>query len=84
MEVFLSGLNRSQLNAVEGSWSLEMLGRFHADRAFLGPDGLDSSAGPTTPSIAVAGTELAMARRTRGEVVVLEAAAPSVSAHDET
>jgi DeoR/GlpR family transcriptional regulator of sugar metabolism len=69
--IFLGGLYRAQLNAVEGSWPLEMLGHFHADKAFLGADGLDSSAGLTTPSMAVAGIELAMVRRTRGEVVVL-------------
>ena len=48
-----------------------MIGHFHADKAFLGADGLDPRAGLTTPSIAVAGIELAMVRRTRGEVVVL-------------
>jgi DeoR/GlpR family transcriptional regulator of sugar metabolism len=69
--IFLGGLYRSQLNVVEGSWPLEMLAHFHADKAFLGADGLDSSAGLTTPSMAVAGIELAMVRRTRGEVVVL-------------
>ncbi|HEY5386908.1 MAG TPA: DeoR/GlpR family DNA-binding transcription regulator [Thermoleophilia bacterium] len=69
--VFLGGLYRPQLNAVEGTWPLEMIAQFHADKAFLGADGLDSKAGLTTPSIAVAGIELAMIRRTRGEVVVL-------------
>jgi DeoR/GlpR family transcriptional regulator of sugar metabolism len=69
--VFLGGLYRPQLNAVEGTWPIDMIGQFHADKAFLGADGLDSKAGLTTPSIAVAGVELAMIRRTRGEVVVL-------------
>lgn len=69
--VFLGGLYRPQLNAVEGTWPLEMIAQFNADKAFLGADGLDSKAGLTTPSIAVAGLELAMIRRTRGEVVVL-------------
>ncbi|MFA4965444.1 MAG: DeoR/GlpR family DNA-binding transcription regulator [Thermoleophilia bacterium] len=69
--VFLGGLYRPQLNAVEGTWPIEMIGQFYADKAFLGADGLDSKAGLTTPSIAVAGIELAMIRRTRGEVVVL-------------
>ena len=69
--VFLGGLYRPQLDAVEGSWPLEMIGKFHADKAFIGADGLDARAGLTTPSIAVAGIELAMIRRTRGEVVVL-------------
>jgi DeoR/GlpR family transcriptional regulator of sugar metabolism len=69
--IFLGGLYRPQLNAVEGTWPIEMIGQFHADKAFLGADGLDSKAGLTTPSIAVAGIELAMIRRTRGEVVVL-------------
>jgi DeoR/GlpR family transcriptional regulator of sugar metabolism len=69
--VFLGGLYRPQLNAVEGTWPLDMIGHFHADKAFLGADGLDVKAGLTTPSIAVAGMELAMIRRTRGEVVVL-------------
>ena len=69
--IFLGGLYRPQLNAVEGTWPLDMIGQFHADKAFLGADGLDSKAGLTTPSIAAAGIELAMIRRTRGEVVVL-------------
>ncbi len=69
--VFLGGLYRPQLDAVEGPWPLEMIGKFHADKAFIGADGLDARAGLTTPSIAVAGIELAMIRRTRGEVVVL-------------
>ncbi len=69
--VFLGGLYRPQLDAVEGSWPLEMIAQFHADKAFLGADGLDPRAGLTTVSLAVAGIELAMIRRTRGEVVVL-------------
>jgi DeoR family fructose operon transcriptional repressor len=74
--IFLGGLHRPQQNAVEGSWPLEMIGHFHADKAFPGADGLHPSAGLTTPSmatasIAVAGVELAMVRRIRGEVVVL-------------
>ncbi len=48
-----------------------MIGSFNADKAFIGADGLDVTAGLTTPSMAVAGIELAMIRRTRGEVVVL-------------
>jgi len=69
--VFLGGLYRPQSGAVEGSWSLDMLAQFNADRAFLGADGLDVRAGLTTPSMAVAAIELAMIRRTRGEVLVL-------------
>ncbi|MCX6363727.1 MAG: DeoR/GlpR family DNA-binding transcription regulator [Actinobacteria bacterium] len=69
--VFLGGLYRPQLNTVEGTWPLDMIVQFNADKAFLGADGLDTKAGLTTPSIAVAGIELAMIRRTRGEVVVL-------------
>jgi DeoR/GlpR family transcriptional regulator of sugar metabolism len=69
--VFLGGLYRPQLGAVEGSWSLDMIEKFHADKAFLGADCLDVSGGVTTPSIAVANIELAMVRRTRGEVIVL-------------
>ena len=68
---FLGGLYRPQLDTVEGTWPLDMIGQFHADKTFLGADCLDVSAGLTTPSIAVAGLELAMIRRTRGEVVVL-------------
>jgi len=69
--VFLGGLYRPQLDAVEGTWSMSMIDQFYADKAFLGADCLDSRAGLTTPSIAVASVELAMIRRTRGEVVVL-------------
>jgi DeoR/GlpR family transcriptional regulator of sugar metabolism len=69
--IFLGGLYRPGLNAVEGTWTVDMIGSFHADKAFLGADGLDASAGLTTPFMAVAGIELAMIRRTRGEVVVL-------------
>jgi DeoR/GlpR family transcriptional regulator of sugar metabolism len=69
--IFLGGLYRPGLNAVEGTWTVDMIGSFHADKAFLGADGLDATAGLTTPSMAVAGIELAMIRRTRGEVVVL-------------
>jgi len=69
--VFLGGLYRPQLDAVEGTWSQDMIQHFNADRAFLGADCLDPRAGLTTPSIAVAAVELAMIRRTRGEVVVL-------------
>ncbi len=69
--VFLGGLYRPQLGAVEGSWSLDMLGQFNADKTFLGADCLDVSAGLTTPVLAIADLELAMIRRTRGEVIVL-------------
>ncbi len=69
--VFLGGLYRPGLDAVEGSWPLDMIAHFYADKTFLGADCLDSRAGLTTPSIAVAAIELAMIRRTRGEVVVL-------------
>jgi DeoR/GlpR family transcriptional regulator of sugar metabolism len=69
--VFLGGLYCPALDAVEGSWPLEMIAHFNADKAFLGADGLDPRAGLTTPSIAGAAVELAMIRRTRGEVVVL-------------
>jgi DeoR/GlpR family transcriptional regulator of sugar metabolism len=69
--MFLGGLYRPQLNAVEGTWPIDMIANFHADKAFLGADGLDATAGLTTPSMAVAGIELAMIRHTRGEVVVL-------------
>lgn len=69
--IFLGGLYRPGINAVEGTWTIDMIGSFHADKAFLGADGLDATAGLTTPTMAVAGIELAMIRRTRGEVVVL-------------
>ena len=69
--VFLGGLYRPQLDAVEGPWPLDMIQGFNADKAFLGADCLDARAGLTTTSIAAASIELAMIRRTRGEVVVL-------------
>ncbi len=69
--IFLGGLYRPQFDAVEGPWPLDMIEHFYADKAFLGADCLDSRAGLTTPSMAVASIELAMIRRTRGEVVVL-------------
>jgi len=69
--IFLGGLYRPQINAVEGTWPIDMIAGFHADKAFLGADGLDGVAGLTTPDMAVASIELAMIRRTRGEVVVL-------------
>lgn len=69
--IFLGGLFRPGINAVEGTWTIDMIGSFNADKAFLGADGLDPAAGLTTPTMAVAGIELAMIRRTRGEVVVL-------------
>lgn len=69
--IFLGGLYRPQTDSVEGTWPIDMIGRFHADKAFLGADCLDTRGGLTTPSIAVANVELAMIRRTRGEVVVL-------------
>lgn len=69
--IFLGGLYRPGIQAVEGTWTVDMIGSFHADKAFLGADGLDAGAGLTTPLMAVAGIELAMIRRTRGEVVVL-------------
>ena len=69
--VFLGGLYRPQLDSVEGSWPLDMIQQFNADKAFLGADCIDVRAGLTTVSIAAAGLELAMVRRTRGEVVVL-------------
>jgi DeoR/GlpR family transcriptional regulator of sugar metabolism len=69
--LFLGGLYRPQLDAVEGTWPLDMIGQVFADKTFLGADCLDVRAGLTTPSMAVATIELAMIRRTRGEVVVL-------------
>jgi DeoR/GlpR family transcriptional regulator of sugar metabolism len=69
--IFLGGLYRPALGAVEGTWPLDMIQHFNADKAFLGADCLDARAGLTTPSIAAASIELAMIRRTRGEVVVL-------------
>lgn len=69
--LFLGGLYRPQLDAVEGTWPLDMIGQVFADKAFLGADCLDLRAGLTTSSMAVAPIELAMIRRTRGEVIVL-------------
>ena len=69
--VFLGGLYRPQLATVEGSWPLDMIRQFNADKAFLGADGLDPQAGLTTPHITAAAIEAAMIVRTRGEVVVL-------------
>ena len=69
--LFLGGLYRPQLDAVDGTWPLDMIKQVYADKAFLGADCLDLRAGLTTPSMAVATVELAMIRRTRGEVVVL-------------
>jgi len=69
--LFLGGLYRPQIDAVEGNWPLDMIGQVFADKAFLGADCLDLRAGLTTSSMAVAPIELAMIRRTRGEVVVL-------------
>ncbi len=69
--VFLGGLYRPQLGAVGGSWSLDMIGQFNADKTLLGADCLDVSAGLTTAGLAVADLELAMIRRTRGEVIVM-------------
>ena len=63
--VFLGGLYRPQIGAVEGSWSIDMLAQFNADKTFLGADCLDVAAGLTTPGLAVADLELAMIRRTR-------------------
>jgi DeoR/GlpR family transcriptional regulator of sugar metabolism len=69
--LFLGGLYRPQLDAVEGSWPLDMINQVYADKAFLGADCLDARAGLTTSSMAVVTIELAMIRRTRGEVAVL-------------
>lgn len=69
--LFLGGLYRPQLDAVDGTWPLDMIKQVNADKAFLGADCLDLRAGLTTPSMAVATIELAMIRRTRGEVIVL-------------
>ena len=69
--LFLGGLYRPQLDAVDGTWPLDMIKQVNADKTFLGADCLDLRAGLTTPSMAVATIELAMIRRARGEVVVL-------------
>jgi DeoR/GlpR family transcriptional regulator of sugar metabolism len=69
--LFLGGLYRPQLDAVDGTWPLDMIKQVNADKAFLGADCLDLRAGLTTPSMAMATIELAMIRRTRGEVIVL-------------
>ena len=69
--LFLGGLYRPQLDAVDGTWPLDMIKQVNADKTFLGADCLDLRAGLTTPSMAVATIELAMIRRTRGEVIVL-------------
>ena len=69
--LFLGGLYRPQSGAVEGTWPLDMISHVYADKAFLGADSLDLRAGLTTSSMALAPIELAMIRRTRGEVVVL-------------
>ncbi|NLE22236.1 MAG: DeoR/GlpR transcriptional regulator [Actinobacteria bacterium] len=69
--LFLGGLYRPQLDAVEGSWPLDLINQVYADKAFLGADCLDLRAGLTTSSMAAATVELAMIRRTRSEVVVL-------------
>lgn len=69
--LFLGGLYRPQLGAVEGSWPLDMISQVNADKAFIGADCLDIRAGLTTSSMTLATIELAMIRRTQGEVVVL-------------
>lgn len=72
LEVILVGgqyLPRS--NAVAGPIAVEQIGRFHASKTFLGPDGFDLHEGLTTPTIELASIEREMVAHTRGEVIVL-------------
>ncbi len=69
--VLLGGRYRPRPNAVEGPLAVEMAGRFKATKMLLGIDGFDLEEGLTTPTIGIAGVELAMIGHTRGEVIVL-------------
>ncbi|CUH97333.1 hypothetical protein P22_3460 [Propionispora sp. 2/2-37] len=49
--IVAGGYNRCQSQALVGDWTLTMLKQFHANKLFLGVDGIDLIYGFTTPSI---------------------------------
>jgi DeoR/GlpR family transcriptional regulator of sugar metabolism len=68
--VMTGGLLRSSIHALVGTTAEEALGRVRGTRAFLSGNGLTAERGLSTPNLAVAGVDRAMAAAA-AEVVVL-------------
>lgn len=59
--VMTGGSLRTSIRALIGDTTVGVLRRFHADKTFLSGNGLDSSFGLSTPALAVADSDRAMA-----------------------
>lgn len=69
--VLLGGTFRYRSDSVAGAHAVNMLGRVHAARAFIGVDGISLRNGCTTPTDAEAEIARVMIERTRGPVIVV-------------
>ncbi len=69
--VVVGGRFRAPSSSLVGPFATEALRRVHADRAFLGVEGISHRSGITTPSSEEAEIARLMMDRTRGEVIVV-------------
>ncbi len=69
--ILLPGVYDADTQSVAGPLTLEMIERIHADKLFLGADGLSLRSGMTTPNLEIAVIERSMIRHTRGKVIVM-------------
>jgi DeoR family transcriptional regulator of aga operon len=71
--VMIGGIHRPLANSFVGPQAEHMLAQLHADHCFLGVDGLDPVAGPTTPDILEAQLNTLMVRVSREVTIVADA-----------
>jgi len=69
--VLLPGIYDADTQSLAGPLTLEMIQQIHANKVFLGADGLSLSAGMTTPNLDIAVIERSMIQNTRGKVIVM-------------
>jgi DeoR/GlpR family transcriptional regulator of sugar metabolism len=69
--IIVGGLYRPRSNSFVGAFAVQTLEQVFAAKTFIGVDGVDLSAGLTTPSHQEAEIARVMIRRTRGTVIVL-------------
>jgi DeoR/GlpR family transcriptional regulator of sugar metabolism len=71
--VMIGGVLRPLANSFVGPQAERMLAELHADHCFLGVDGLDPDAGPSTPDIIEAQLNALMVRVSREVTIVADA-----------
>ncbi|GAB3491698.1 DeoR/GlpR family DNA-binding transcription regulator [Nocardiopsis coralliicola] len=69
--IVVGGVYRARSNSLVGPLAGQVLRQFHADRAFIGVDGIGPRSGLSTPSPAEGEVARLMIERTRGTVAVV-------------